>query len=77
MPDDPSFYIHVPTVTDSSLAPQGSDILYVLVPVPNLKGTKAQMIDNVQEQRIKDTVFQIINHNFLKLDLKRIKKILH
>jgi len=34
--DDPSFYVHVPTVTDRSLAPEGKDILYVLIPVPNL-----------------------------------------
>ncbi len=36
IPEDPSFYIHVPTVTDLSLAPAGKDIVYVLVPVPNL-----------------------------------------
>jgi phytoene desaturase len=38
---DFSFYVHVPTVTDTSLAPPGKDILYTLVPVPNLrKGNK-------------------------------------
>ena len=35
---DPSFYIHNPSVTDDSLAPEGKSTLYVLVPVPNLKG---------------------------------------
>lgn len=33
---DPSFYVHVPTVTDGSLAPEGKEILYFLMPVPNL-----------------------------------------
>lgn len=36
-PQDPSFYIHVPTVTDPSLAPVGKELIYVLVPMPNLE----------------------------------------
>jgi phytoene desaturase len=35
VPEDPSFYVNVPTRTDSSLAPAGKDALYVLVPVPH------------------------------------------
>ncbi|MFW6308721.1 MAG: phytoene desaturase family protein [bacterium] len=34
---DPSFYLQNPSVTDSSLAPEGHSTLYVLVPVANLK----------------------------------------
>jgi phytoene desaturase len=34
VPEDPSFYINAPTRTDPSLAPEGQDALYVLVPVP-------------------------------------------
>jgi len=33
---DPSRLVTVPTVTDESLAPEGSSVLYVLEPVPNL-----------------------------------------
>lgn len=40
MPDDPSFYVHVPTVTDPSLAPAGKEIFYILVPVANLEKNK-------------------------------------
>lgn len=36
LPDDPSFYVQNPAVTDPSLAPQGCSGLYVLVPVPHL-----------------------------------------
>lgn len=36
LPDDPSFYLYQPTKKDSSLAPAGKHILYVLVPVPEL-----------------------------------------
>ena len=35
LPDDPSIYIHVPTRTDPSLAPEGHEQLMVLVPVPH------------------------------------------
>lgn len=34
--DDFSMYLHRPTATDRSLAPEGHDCFYVLVPVPNL-----------------------------------------
>lgn len=36
--DDFSLYLHRPTATDPSLAPEGCDCWYVLSPVPNLEG---------------------------------------
>ncbi len=36
MPDDLALYLHAPTRTDPSMAPLGSESLYVLAPVPNL-----------------------------------------
>jgi phytoene desaturase len=36
--DDFSLYLHRPTATDPSLAPDGCDSFYVLSPVPNLEG---------------------------------------
>ena len=36
--DDFSLYLHRPTATDTSLAPDGCDAFYVLSPVPNLDG---------------------------------------
>ncbi len=53
-PDDPSFYIHVPTVTDPSLAPQGKDIAYILIPVANLKDHQENILD--KEARLKKIV---------------------
>ena len=35
--DDFSLYLHRPTATDSSMAPDGCDTFYVLSPVPNLQ----------------------------------------
>lgn len=36
LPDDPSFYIYVPTLMDESLAPSENEAVYILVPVPEL-----------------------------------------
>ncbi len=33
--NDISYYLHRPSATDKSMAPEGSDCFYVLVPVPN------------------------------------------
>ncbi len=38
LPDDFSMYLHVPTRTDPSMAPEGCESMYVLVPVANLRG---------------------------------------
>jgi phytoene desaturase len=35
LPDDFSMYLHVPTRTDPEMAPEGSESMYVLVPVAN------------------------------------------
>ncbi|MFC1594148.1 phytoene desaturase family protein [Candidatus Omnitrophota bacterium] len=59
MPNDPSFYIHVPTVTDSSLAPEGKDLFYILVPVPNLAGSTQNF--EQQKERLRKIIFDRIN----------------
>ncbi len=59
MPEDPSFYVHVPTVTDVSLAPAGKDILYLLIPVPNLMNSREAL--SKHEDRIRKLVFDKIN----------------
>lgn len=35
LPDDFSMYLHVPTRTDASMAPEGCESMYVLIPVAN------------------------------------------
>lgn len=37
VPDDPSLYVHAPTRTDASMAPDGHECFYALAPVPNLR----------------------------------------
>ncbi len=39
-PENPSYYVNVPSITDKSAAPEGSDTLYILVPLaPGLEDT--------------------------------------
>ncbi len=38
IPEDPSFHLNNPTITDPALAPPGHSILYLLAPMPNLQG---------------------------------------
>jgi phytoene desaturase len=37
LPEEPSFHLNIPTVTDLSLAPPGHSLIYVLAPMPNLQ----------------------------------------
>lgn len=59
--DDFSLYLHRPTATDNSFAPEGCDSFYVLCPVPNLQGnvnweTEGKLLKN----RIIDALDQTI-----------------
>lgn len=49
--EDPSFYIHNPSLIDETYAPPHHSALYVLVPVPNLKAS-------IDWNRIKDSYVQ-------------------
>lgn len=74
VPEDPSFYVHVPTVTDPSLAPPGRDIFYILVPVPNLKGNKEDFLR--REEELRGKVFARINDS-LKINLDDLIEVEH
>jgi phytoene desaturase len=51
--NDISYYLHRPSATDKSMAPEGNDCFYVLVPVPNnqsgidwkIEGEKNEEVD--------------------------------
>lgn len=51
LPDDPSFYVNVPSRIDSSAAPEGCDAVIVLVPVGHLLHTKGKE-DEVSAQEL-------------------------
>jgi phytoene desaturase len=46
--DDFSLYVHRPTVTDPSAAPEGDDTFYVLSPVPHLGHANAANWDELE-----------------------------
>ncbi len=73
--DDFSLYLHRPTATDPSMAPDGCDSFYVLAPVPNnesdinwekQKDKYAEKIISALEQSIMPGLSQSIVHKFSK-----------
>ncbi len=64
--EDFSLYLHAPTRTDASLAPEGHECFYVLSPVPNnLSGINWQE----EGERYQDKIFSWLDKNYLP-DLK-------
>jgi phytoene desaturase len=59
LPEDLALYLHVPTKTDPSMAPEGCESVYVLAPVPNL----AHGIDWEQEgPRFRNRIMHFLEH---------------
>jgi phytoene desaturase len=71
--DDFSLYLHMPTFTDPSMAPEGCESFYVLSPVPHLAGD----IDweNVSEA-YRDKILEFLEENYLP-DLRKHIVALH
>jgi phytoene desaturase len=62
LPEDFSLYLHMPTKTDPSLAPEGHEAFYVLSPVPHLGSD----IDWTQQAKpYRDTIIQFLEDNYL------------
>lgn len=65
--DDFSLYLHMPTITDPSLAPEGGEAFYVLAPVPHLGGK----IDWAREAKpYRDKIMGFLEEHYLP-DLSR------
>jgi phytoene desaturase len=60
--DDFSLYLHMPTITDPSLAPEGGEAFYVLSPVPHL-GADVDWTQAAKPYR--DTIMQFLEDNYL------------
>ncbi len=61
LPEDPSYYICKPTETDASLAPEGKDNLFILVPIPpGLELSESDMAD--YRQKILNMVAKDLNY---------------
>ena len=60
--DDFSLYLHMPTITDPSMAPKGHEAFYVLSPVPHLdSGTDW----NETTPKYRDAIMQFLEENYL------------
>ena len=60
--DDFSLYIHRPTATDTSFAPEGCDSFYVLCPVPNLQG---KVNWEVESESLKDRIIKELSKTIM------------
>ncbi|WP_069132519.1 phytoene desaturase [Rhodohalobacter halophilus] len=60
--DDFSLYLHMPTKTDPSMAPEGHEAFYVLSPVPHLDGD----VDwNEMAPKYRNMIMQFLEDNYL------------
>lgn len=71
---DFSLYLHRPTATDPSLAPEGCDAFYVLSPVPHLDAdvdwtTRAEPYRQAIEQRLSETVLPNLKNEVISSHL--------
>jgi phytoene desaturase len=62
LPQDFSLYLHMPTLTDPSIAPDGHEGFYVLSPVPHL-GADVDWTKMAKPYR--DTIMQFLEDNYL------------
>lgn len=66
LPDDFSMYLHIPSQTDPSMAPEGCASMYVLIPVPNLE---AGIDWEETEKRYTDKILTFLENDFGLTDL--------
>ena len=70
--EDFSLYIHRPTATDKSFAPDGCDSFYVLCPVPNLKGnidwdSESENLKNKIVKELSKTIMPDLEENITEV----------
>mgnify|MGYP003633428777 CR=1 FL=1 len=63
LPEDFSLYLHAPTRTDPSLAPEGCDAFYVLAPVPHLGA--AEIDWSVEGPRYRDRILKYLEDRYI------------
>lgn len=67
LPDDYSMYLHVPSRTDETMAPEGCESMYILIPVTNMK---ADVDWSSHGQVFADKVIDSLEHDFGLEDLR-------
>lgn len=66
LPDDFSMYLHIPSQTDPSMAPEGCASIYVLIPVPNLE---ANINWEETKKKYTDKILTFLENDFGLTDL--------
>jgi phytoene desaturase len=67
LPDDFSMYLHVPSKTDPSMAPEGCESIYILAPVTNMK---ADIDWETKGPQFAEKMVEYLEHEFGMEDLK-------
>ncbi len=73
LPKDFSMYLHIPSQTDPSMAPEGCESIYVLIPVPNLESSVNWA---KTKEAYTDKVLTFLENDFGLTDLKRSIEVL-
>lgn len=76
LPEDFSLYLHAPSVTDSSLAPEGCSSYYVLAPVPHLGNAPIDW--EAEGPRYRDRILRYLEERYipnLRRDLVTVRHI--
>ncbi|MGQ0589583.1 MAG: phytoene desaturase [Sphingosinicella sp.] len=73
--DDPSLYLHHPTVTDPGMAPEGHSTLYALAPVPHLG--KLPIDWAVEGPLYRDRILQVLEERLIPGLRDRITTLFH
>ncbi len=60
--NDISYYLHRPSATDKSMAPEGHDCFYVLVPVPN---NQSNIDWKIEGEKMKNLVIDKMEHDLM------------
>ena len=60
--NDISYYLHRPTATDKSMAPEGHDCFYVLIPVPN---NQSNIDWKVEGEKLKNLVIDKMEYDLM------------
>ena len=68
LPDEPSFYLHVPTRIDPSLAPKGQDSLVAVVPVGHINEAAPQDWTAIQKRARQFVLQRLAKIGVLDLD---------
>ena len=69
--EDISYYLHRPTATDKSMAPEGNDCFYVLVPVPNNQSkidwdTEGEKMKNLVIEKMEKDLMPNLKENIVE-----------